>query len=108
MSNDSTPWECFLCYNHNKGNRKGLYGFMANGDPEEYVIKITEEKITTENNINVTAYGICIKNKNSSARVDDISTDKLFVERIAKLCKTYRVSPIHLKDVVEDQLALNY
>ena len=82
--------------------------FMVKNDAEEYVIKITEEKITTENNTNVPAYGICIQHKNSSARVDDISTDKLFVERIAKLCKTYRVSPIHLKDVVEDQLALNY
>lgn len=90
------------------GNRKGLYDFMAKDDAEEYVIKVTEEKITIEDNTNVTAYGIYIKDKDSSAYVNDISTDKLFVEKIAKLCKTYKVSPIHLKDVVEDQLTLNY
>ena len=90
------------------GNRKGMYNFMAKDDAEEYVIKVTEEKITIEDNTNVTAYGIYIKDKDSSAYVNDISTDKLFVEKIAKLCKTYKVSPIHLKDVVEDQLTLNY
>ena len=81
---------------------------MIKDDAEEYVIKVTEEKVTIENNTNVTAYGIYIKDKDSSAYVNDISTDKLFVEKIAKLCRTYKVSPIHLKDVVEDQLTLNY
>ena len=81
---------------------------MIKDDAEEYVIKVTEEKITIEDNTNVTAYGIYIKDKDSSAYVNDISTDKLFVEKIAKLCRTYKVSPIHLKDVVEDQLTLNY
>ena len=90
------------------GNRKGMYNFMAKDDAEEYVIKVTEEKITIEDNTNVTAYGIYIKDKDSSAYVNDISTDKLFVEKIAKLCRTYKVSPVHLKDVVEDQLTLNY
>ncbi len=90
------------------GNRKGMYDFMAKEDTGEYVIKITEEKIAIENNTNVTAYGIYIKDKDSSACVNDISTDKLFVEKIAKLCRTYKVSPVHLKDVVEDQLTLNY
>ncbi|MGN1039718.1 MAG: DUF6514 family protein [Oscillospiraceae bacterium] len=81
---------------------------MIKDDAEEYVIKVTEEKITIENNTNVTAYGIYIKDKDSSAYVNDISTDKLFVEKIAKLCRTYKVSPVHLRDVVEDQLTLNY
>lgn len=81
---------------------------MIKDDAEEYVIKVTEEKVTIENNTNVTAYGIYIKDKDSSAYVNDISTDKLFVEKIAKLCRTYKVSPVHLKDVVEDQLTLNY
>ena len=85
-----------------------MYNFMAKDDAEEYVIKVTEEKITIEDNTNVTAYGIYIKDKDSSAYVNDISTDKLFVEKIAKLCRTYKVSPVHLKDVVEDQLTLNY
>lgn len=90
------------------GNRKGMYNFMAKDDAEEYVIKVTKEKTTIEDNTDVTAYGIYIKDKDSSAYVNDISTDKLFVEKIAKLCKTYKVSPVHLKDVVEDQLTLNY
>lgn len=81
---------------------------MAKDDAEEYVIKVTKEKITIEDNTDVTAYGIYIKDKDSSAYVNDISTDKLFVEKIAKLCETYKVSPVHLKDVVEDQLTLNY
>ncbi|MBQ3067495.1 MAG: hypothetical protein IJC97_00375 [Oscillospiraceae bacterium] len=81
---------------------------MAKDDAEEYVIKVTKEKTTIEDNTDVTAYGIYIKDKDSSAYVNDISTDKLFVEKIAKLCKTYKVSPVHLKDVVEDQLTLNY
>lgn len=85
-----------------------MYNFMAKDDAEEYVIKVTEEKITIENNTNVTAYGIYIKDKDSSAYVNDISTDKLFVEKIAKLCRAYKISPVHLKDVVEDQLTLNY
>ena len=80
---------------------------MAKDDAEEYVIKVTKEKTTIEDNTDVTAYGIYIKDKDSSAYVNDISTDKLFVEKIAKLCKTYKVSPVHLKDVVEDQLTLN-
>lgn len=85
-----------------------MYNFMAKDDAEEYVIKVTKEKTTIEDNTDVTAYGIYIKDKDSSAYVNDISTDKLFVEKIAKLCKTYKVSPVHLKDVVEDQLTLNY
>ena len=84
-----------------------MYNFMAKDDAEEYVIKVTKEKTTIEDNTDVTAYGIYIKDKDSSAYVNDISTDKLFVEKIAKLCKTYKVSPVHLKDVVEDQLTLN-
>ncbi|MGN1034481.1 MAG: DUF6514 family protein [Oscillospiraceae bacterium] len=81
---------------------------MIKDDAEEYAIKVTEKKITIENDTNVTAYGIYTKDKDSSAYVNDISTDKLFVERIAKLCRTYKVSLVHLRDVVEDQLALNY
>lgn len=50
-----------------------------------------------------TSYGIGVSD-NSVPCIEDISTDKDFVEGLVKLCNTFQLDPIHLKEYIEDSL----
>lgn len=50
-----------------------------------------------------TSYGIGVLN-NCVPCIEDISTDKAFVESLIELCNVYQLDPIHLKEFVEDSL----
>ena len=74
---------------------------MTNYKVIEGELKINEEVYTT--------YGIiALENDGEDliivAEVPDVSTNKEFVEKLARECSESRLSPVHLKDVVEDRL----
>ena len=49
-------------------------------------------------------YGIALQD-HDEVRIEDISTDKKFVQRLVEFCNEYQVSPIHFPDVVQDAMA---
>jgi hypothetical protein len=52
-------------------------------------------------------YGLFVSNGQLFSRVPAISKNKAFVLNLLELCRKYKVSPIHIKDVVEDHLSLS-
>lgn len=66
-------------------------------------IPVREELCTPELGTYV-SYGIraVLASGEEAASVSDISTDLAFVQRLAALCTLGQLSPIHLRDVVED------
>lgn len=66
-------------------------------------IPVKEELCTPELGTYV-SYGIraVLASGEEAASVSDVSTDLAFVQRLATLCTLGQLSPIHLRDVVED------
>jgi hypothetical protein len=65
------------------------------------------EILTTEEFGTYTTYGIIgVENLDDSVIVfvPDVSTDRTFVEDLARKCTEGCLSPIHLKDVIEDEI----
>ena len=53
----------------------------------------------------VTSFGVsCLKEGKTIASVEDISTDREAVERLAELCNSLELDPGQLKDVAEDYI----
>ena len=46
-------------------------------------------------------YGIALRGYDE-VQIEDISTDKKFVQYLIRLCNQYQVSPVHLFEVVQD------
>lgn len=66
---------------------------------------LVEEEITNEDIGTYTSYGIELRyGEEIIDRISDIDTDREGVENLCKLCNKLKLSPIHLKDVVEDYL----
>lgn len=67
----------------------------------EYKICKTKSKVDP----NVFSFGIeVVCDGEVDMTIDDISTDEGYVEMLEELCNRCEVSPIHIKDVVEDFL----
>ncbi len=50
-------------------------------------------------------YGIAAtEGKKVLFEINDVSTDKKLVKKLKRLCNKNKVSPIHLKDIIEDFL----
>lgn len=49
-------------------------------------------------------YGIALQNYDE-VRIEDISTDKKFVQHLVDFCNEYQVSSIHFPDVIQDAIA---
>ena len=54
-----------------------------------------------------TSYGIYYKEYEDNI-LDDVDCDKSFVEYVVAQLNKYQVSPVHVKDVVENMLAVKY
>ncbi len=65
---------------------------------EEVVSRIVVEGQT------YAAYGIRIQSDEGCATVENISTDRRAVAALRRRMRAGRLSPLHLRDVVEDQL----
>lgn len=68
-------------------------------------IPVREELCTPELGTYV-SYGIraVLASGEETAFVSDVSTDQAFVEHLAMLCTMGQLSPIHLRDVIEDAI----
>ena len=71
---------------------------------------INENTVRDENGINHTVYGISVSE--SSGRIylayPDVFFERQKAETLCNLCNKYKLSPIHLKDVIEDALTEQY
>ena len=62
-------------------------------------------KTRSEINPDIFTYGIkAVENGKTLASVADISTDAVYVKTLVTLFEKHGLSPIHLKDVIEDFL----
>ena len=62
-------------------------------------------KTRSEINPELFTYGIkAVENGKTICSVADISTDSVYVKTLITLFEKYNLSPIHLKDVIEDFL----
>ena len=72
----------------------------------KYVIK---EETHSERQYATTAYGITVYEKESettaTTELNDITSDKVRLEKLVENCNKFELSSLHLKDVVEDFLA---
>ena len=67
---------------------------------------VVESSASAETNFTVT-YGIVAYDLSSDrviAHIGDITCDKARIEHLVDLCNQVKLSPIHLRDVVEDFL----
>ena len=63
------------------------------------------EEITNEDIGTYTSYGIELRyGEEIVVRISDVDTDREGVENLCKLCNDLKLSPIHLREVVEDYL----
>ena len=71
----------------------------------EYTYKLREDVIFDEDNTTHTVYGIdFFENGEKAKTVPDIFTDKRSAEELIRLCNFYKLSPLHLMDVIEDAI----
>ncbi len=69
---------------------------------EKIVYEISISKVSV-NEETVDSYGICCKKGDETiALVEDISTNKDAVEKLAEICNDLELSPVQLEDVAED------
>lgn len=66
----------------------------------DQMYRTTKSIITDEDGNSHLTYGISYEERS----FNDISTDKSKIERLVMLCNEQKLSPIHLKDVIEDFL----
>lgn len=65
-----------------------------------------EERLTSEDGEDYVSYGISARDAEKEiAFISDVSTNAEEVARLAKLCTERKLSPEHLRDVIEDFLA---
>ena len=68
----------------------------------EYEICMTKSKVIPD----MYTYGIdVICDAEKCMAIEDISTDSECVEALKELCNRCKVSPLHIKDVIEDFMA---
>lgn len=52
----------------------------------------------------IAAFKICSGRQEQVAFISDVSTDKAFVEQLARRCTEAHLDPVHLKDVALDSI----
>ena len=68
----------------------------------EYIVR---EDIMTEDELGeYRSYGITCKSDAGEEHLRDISTDRALVEDMAARFNLYRLSPLHFRDAVEDEI----
>ena len=70
-----------------------------------YKYERVEQQFTNENIGEYTAYGIILKN---NILIEDVTSDKIFADKIIKKLNNFQVSPIHIKDVIENLIIQQY
>ena len=79
--------------------------------PKKIQYQMTETTAYVEDSGFVTVYGICFKEDaprragNGASAIPNISTSSELVADLVSKLTLYQVSPLHLRDVVEDYLA---
>ena len=70
-----------------------------------YKYKLTKGKYIVEGSKHI-GYGIALKSNGTQCAVSfsDITLDRDKAARLVKLCNKLQLSPIHLKDVIDDFL----
>ncbi|MBQ8388797.1 MAG: hypothetical protein IJX46_07725 [Clostridia bacterium] len=65
-----------------------------------------EEKLCSDELGTYTSFGIKVLDPNGSKiiSVSDVSTDKALVTKLCNLCTEHGLDPIHLMDVIEDNI----
>ncbi|MBQ5321172.1 MAG: hypothetical protein J6K88_03825 [Oscillospiraceae bacterium] len=63
--------------------------------------KCVEQRIKSEENGEYRSYGIRVSRDKV---IEDVSTDKNFVEALTEKLNRLKVDPIHIYDVLEDEL----
>lgn len=67
--------------------------------------KIQTQTISLNGNLNYTSYGIvAISGEKIAATIDDVSTDKITVEKLIDKFNTQKLSLCHLEQSIEDYL----
>lgn len=73
---------------------------------KNYILELTICHIDGEDQIRYTTYGIKLTNDKGDIllQLADVSTSRAFVENFIDLCVENDVSPMHIKDLLEDYL----
>lgn len=65
--------------------------------------KVIKERLTSEEGMEYTAYGIkAVENGRETTRVADIGCTYISVKKLCIKCNRLKLSPAHLYDVAED------
>lgn len=71
-----------------------------------YIYYLTKKKFKNEE-IAYDSYGIALKDFEEIS-IEDISSDKGFVESLCEICNDFQVSPTHFFEVIQDALEKHY
>jgi hypothetical protein len=71
---------------------------------KHYNIQLIETPFEEDGATICPTYGLLVSNDYYSTRVPSISSNKVLVLELLAFCHEHLVSPIHVKDVIEDYL----